>query len=103
MKVGLFGSLRLAAAALLLAWVAVTLPLKAGQPHHVHEAPTAGLYNAEHILATLEFVGGDGPLPDAPAAVFAARLVTPCAAGLDCVPDTAPGGLADSRAPPPLA
>ena len=75
------GSLRLAAAALLLALVAVTLPLKASYPRHVHEAPTAGVYNEDHVLTSLEFLGGDGPLPDLPTCVPPCRrFVSPAPA-----------------------
>jgi hypothetical protein len=94
------GSLRLAAAALLLALVAVTLPLKASYPRHVHAASTAGVYNEDHVLASLEFLGGDGPLPDLPAAVSLALITGACALPRRTRPGAPALRLAGSRAPP---
>jgi len=97
------GSLRLAAFGLLIALVSIALPLKSSLPRHLHESASLGVYNEEHVLAGLEFLGGDVPLPDAPPAVFAALVATPCAPAFDHSHDTPLGGLADSRAPPLLA
>jgi len=97
------GSLRLAAFVVLIALVAIALPLRSGLARHLHQSATAGLYNEEHVLAGLEFLGGDVPLPDAPPAVFAALVATPCAGAVDRSHDTPLGSLADSRAPPFLA
>ncbi|HJR04106.1 MAG TPA: hypothetical protein VKA83_20870 [Methylomirabilota bacterium] len=94
------GSLRLAAAALLLALVAVTLPIKANYPRHLHEASTAGVYNADHVLASLEFLGGDGPLPDLPTAVSLALITAACALPRRGRPAAPALRLADCRAPP---
>lgn len=94
------GSLRLAAFALLIALASIALPLKSSLPRHLHDSTTAGVYNEEHVLAALEFLGGDVPLPDAPPAVFAALVVAPCAPALDRSHVTPLGSLADSRAPP---
>jgi hypothetical protein len=94
------GSLRLAAAALLLALVAVTLPIKASYPRHVHEASTVGVYNADHVLASLEFLGGDGPLPDLPTAVSLALITAACALPRRGRPAAPALRLAGSRAPP---
>lgn len=91
---------RLAAAALLLALVAVTLPLKASYPRHVHEAPTAGVYNEDHVLTSLEFLGGDGPLPDLPTAVSLALIAGACALPRRMRPAVPALRLAGSRAPP---
>lgn len=96
------GSLRLAASVLLIALVTIALPLRSGLARHLHQSATAGVYNEEHVLASLEFLGGDVPLPDAPPAVFAALVAAPCAPALDRSHDTPLGGLADSRAPPHL-
>jgi len=93
-------SFRIAAAALLLALVAIALPLKAGQPRHLHQATSAGLYNEEHVLASLEFVGGDVPLPDGPPSDFVALVVLPCPAGPAERNADPTVSLADSRAPP---
>jgi hypothetical protein len=94
------GPVRIVSLALLLALAAIALPLKAGQPRHLHQAASAGLYNEEHVLAGLEFLGGDAPLPDRPSGDFVALVTGPC--------PPAPVGrradpfesLADSRAPP---
>jgi hypothetical protein len=94
------GSIRLAAAALLLALVAITLPLKGSHPRHLHEASTAGLYNEDHVLASLEFLGGDGPLPELPAAGSLILVVAACALATRARPGAPPVRLAGSRAPP---
>jgi hypothetical protein len=97
------GSLRLAAFVLLIALVAIVLPLRAGLARHLHQSATAGVYNEEHVLAGLEFLGGDVPLPDAPPAVYTALVAAPCAPAVDRSHDAPLGSLADSRAPPHLA
>lgn len=94
------GSLRLAAFALLIALVSIALPLRSSLPRHLHESANAGIYNEEHVLAALEFLGGDVPLPDAPPAVFAALVAAPCPPAPDRSHETPLGSLADSRAPP---
>jgi hypothetical protein len=94
---------RIAAIALLLALVAIALPLKTGQPRHLHQATSAGLYNEEHVLASLEFLGGDVPLPDGPPTDFVALVVVPCSAGPAEGHADPVVSLADSRAPPRLA
>lgn len=91
---------RIAAAALLLALVAIALPLKTGQPRHLHQATSAGLYNEEHVLASLEFVGGDVPLPDGPPSDVVALVVFPCPAGPAERHADPVASLTDSRAPP---
>jgi len=91
---------RIAAAALLLALVTVALPLKAGQPRHLHQAPSAGLYNEEHVLAGLEFLGGDVPLPDPPPGVFVALVLTACVLATGAHLAAPPRRLSDPRAPP---
>jgi len=87
-------------AGLLLVLVSLAVPLEASQPLHIHEAGTAGLYNEEHVLASLDQVSGDLPLPDAGPSVFVALVAGPCplARGARLA---APGAsLSDSRAPP---
>lgn len=95
--------LRAVSLALLLALVAIALPLKAGQLRHLHQASSAGLYNEEHVLASLEFLGGDVPLPDGPPADFVALVAAPCAPGPVGRHADPLASLADSRAPPRLA
>ncbi|HEY7040847.1 MAG TPA: hypothetical protein VID28_18420 [Methylomirabilota bacterium] len=85
--------------ALLLLLITLAVPLEATQPIHLHDAGTVGLYNEEHVLASLDSVSGDLPLPDAYAAVFiphvggADRLT-----GFRLPPSVV--SLTDSRAPP---
>ena len=85
--------------ALLFLLIALAVPLEATQPIHLHDAGTVGLYNEEHVLASLDSVSGDLPLPDAYAAVFllpvggADRL-----AGFRLPASVV--SLTDSRAPP---
>ena len=94
------GSLRIAAFALLIALVSIALPLKSSLPRHLHDSATAGVYNEEHVLAALEFLGGDVPLPDGPPAAFAALVAAACAPALVRSRDVPLGSLAESRAPP---
>jgi hypothetical protein len=85
---------------LLLMLVSLAVPLEASQPVHLHEAGTAGLYNEEHVLGSLDSLVGDLPLPDARFAVFIALVAEACltAAGARlCAPVL---DLAASRAPP---
>ena len=92
--------LRAIAIALLLALVAIALPLNAGQARHLHQATSAGLYNEEHVLASLEFRGGDVPLPAGPPADFVALVVGPCLSAPAERHADPVVSLTDSRAPP---
>ena len=88
-------------AALLLLLIVLAVPVEVSQPIHRHDAGTVGLYNEEHVLASLDSVVGDVPLPDCRLAVFIALVaearVTAAGARL-----SAPAlDLPDSRAPPP--
>lgn len=94
------GPVRIAAIVVLFVLVAVALPLRAGQPRHLHQATSAGLYNEEHVLASLEFVGGGVPLPDGPPSGLVALVVFPCPAGPAERHADPVASLADSRAPP---
>jgi hypothetical protein len=85
---------------LLLLLVSLAIPLETSQPIHLHEAGTAGLYNEEHVLGSLDSVVGDVPLPDCRLAVFIA-LVADARVSADGARLDAPVlDLADSRAPP---
>jgi hypothetical protein len=97
------GPLRIVSLALLLALVAIALPLEAGQLRHLHQASSAGLYNEEHVLASLEFLGGEVPLPGGPPGDFVALVTAPCAPGSVERHADPVASLADSRAPPRLA
>ena len=94
------GPLRVAAFALLIALVSIALPLRSSLPRHLHESATAGVYNEEHVLAALEFLGGDVDLPDAPPAVYVAMVAAAREPAPDRSHETPLGNLADSRAPP---
>lgn len=91
---------RAAMVTLLLALVALAVPFEATQPLHLHKAGSAGLYNEEHVLRSLDSVSGDLPLPAAPFTVFCTLVAGACltagGARLSApVPD-----LAESRGPP---
>jgi hypothetical protein len=87
-------------AALLLVLVSLAVPLEASQPLHVHEAGTAGLYNEEHVLATLDSLSGDLPLPGARPAVFAALVASACHLARGARLSAPVLRVSDSRAPP---
>lgn len=84
---------------LLLLLVALAVPLEASQPLHLHESGTVGLYNEEHVLASLDSVSGDLLLPDASLTVFISHVGR---AGLlsDSRRSAPVVSLTDSRAPP---
>jgi hypothetical protein len=87
-------------ATLLLVLVSLAVPLEASQPLHVHEAGTAGLYNEEHVLASLDSLSGDLPLPDARPAVFVALVASACVLARGARLSAPVPSLPDSRAPP---
>jgi hypothetical protein len=84
---------------LLLLLISLAVRFEATQPLHRHDAGTVGLYNEEHVLASLDSVSGDLPLPDACAAVF-----LPHVGGADRLTGfhlpASVVSLTDSRAPP---
>jgi hypothetical protein len=88
-------------ATLLLVLVSLAVPLEASPPLHVHEAgTTAGLYNEEHVLASLDSLSGDLPLPDAGPAVFVALVASACVLARGARLSAPVPSLSDSRAPP---
>ncbi len=93
-------SLRSCAVAALLAAAVLLAGVSASQPLHLHEGASAGLYNEEHVLAALDSVSGDAPLPHVLGAVwlplFAGAALL--ASGLRLT--AAPLRHSDSRAPP---
>jgi hypothetical protein len=95
-----YGGVRAVMVTLLLLLVSLAVPLEASQPLHLHEAGTAGLYNEEHVLRTLDSVLGDLPLPDARLAVFIALVTGACLTAGGARLSAPPLALADSRAPP---
>jgi hypothetical protein len=84
---------------LLLALVSLAVPLEASPPLHLHDADTVGLYNEEHVLASLDSALGDLPLPDA-VAVFIALATGACLTAGGARLSTPVLDLAGSRAPP---
>lgn len=87
-------------ATLLLVLVVVAVPLQASLPLHVHEADTAGIYNEEHVLASLDSRSADAPLSDAGPAVFVALVASACPLALGAQRAAPVPGFSDSRAPP---
>jgi hypothetical protein len=87
-------------ARVLLALVVALLVLHVGQLTHLHKGTTAGAYNEEHVLASLESAIGDVPLPAQTASVAIARTVQPTVpVAPSPVPSLSPRQRA-SRAPP---
>lgn len=85
---------------LLLMFVSLAIPLETSQPVHLHEAGTAGLYNEEHVLGSLDSVVGDVPLPHCRLAVFVALIVEARFTAGGARLSAPVLDLADSRAPP---
>jgi hypothetical protein len=85
---------------LLLLLVSLAVPLEASPPLHLHEAGSAGLYNQEHILWSLDSVTGDLPLPDVPSSVCIALVTDACLTPSGGRLVTTVRDLAESRAPP---
>jgi hypothetical protein len=97
---GLYLRARPAMVALLLVLVCLAVPVEASQPLHVHEAGTSGLYNEEHVLATLDSLSGDLPLPDGGPAVFVALVASACLLARGARLSAPLPSFSDSRAPP---
>ena len=87
-------------ARILLALVLALLTLHAGQPPHVHKGTTPGAYNEEHVLASLESVTGDAPLPDQVPSIFIPLNARSSVPVLDRRASSTFARYADSRAPP---
>ena len=86
--------------AVLLALVLALGAVHAALPLHLHHGASAGLYNEEHVLAALDSVSGDIPLPAAVAGVgidLAPTSTAPPAAGPPIAPLVRPTA---PRAPP---
>jgi hypothetical protein len=54
----------------LLAVVMALAVFEAGQLLHLHRGTSPGLYNEDHVLAALDSLAGDAPLPDEPPAAL---------------------------------
>ncbi|HTE66056.1 MAG TPA: hypothetical protein VK736_07335 [Candidatus Binatia bacterium] len=87
-------------APLLLVLVSLVVPLETSQLLHVHEAGTAGLFNEEHVFASLDSLSGDLPLPDAGPAVFVALVAGARLLARGVRLSSPLPSLSDSRAPP---
>ena len=92
--------IRAAMVALPILLLALAIPLEASPPVHLHKAGSAGLYNEEHVLRSLDSVLGDLPLPDVHCAVFIALVTDAALAAGGARLSTPAPALADSRAPP---
>jgi hypothetical protein len=90
---------RVMMASLLLALVSLVVPLETSQVPHVHEAGTTGIYNEEHVLASLDSLLGDLPLPGAGSAAFV-PLASACLLAGGARLSAPALSLSDSRAPP---
>jgi hypothetical protein len=85
---------------LLLVLISLVLPLETSQPLHVHEADSTGLYNQDHVFASLDSLSGDVPMPGLGLATFV-PFVTPAHALTRTPRPSVPvQNLSDSRAPP---
>jgi hypothetical protein len=74
--------------------------LHVAEPIHLHDATSLGLYNEAHVLAALDSVTVDVPLPDAPPGVAIDPAPTPAQpAPRDTLASPAPR-TTQSRAPP---
>ena len=91
---------RAAMIALPILLLALAIPLETSPPVHLHKAGSAGLYNEDHVLRSLDSVLGDLPLPDARWAAFIALLTGATLATGGGRLSAAAFALADSRAPP---
>jgi hypothetical protein len=69
-------------------------------PPHLHHGATAGLYNEEHVLLSLDSVSGDAPLPDPVASVSAVLPAGPSVLGARAEARSSAPRHADPRAPP---
>jgi hypothetical protein len=72
----------------------------AAQPLEVHQAASAGLYNEDHVLAALDAMSGDAPLPHVLGAIWLplAACAAPHAAEIPLA--TTALRYTDPRAPP---
>jgi len=88
------------AARVLLAFVLALLTLHAGQPAHLHKGTAPGVYNEEHVLASLESAVGDAPLPDPAPSIWLAVAAHPTVPTAGGPVSSTVARHADSRAPP---
>ena len=86
-------------ALLLIAVLALGL-LHVAQPIHLHDATSLGLYNEAHVLAALDSVTVDVPLPDAPPGIAIALAPGAAPTATDHAPLALVSGCTQPRAPP---
>jgi hypothetical protein len=86
-------------ALLLIAVLALGL-LHAADPPHLHDAASLGLYNEAHVLAALDSVTVDVPLPDAPPGAGIDRAPERASLAPRETPASPAGRSPQSRAPP---
>jgi hypothetical protein len=85
---------------LLLAAVVGLAAVEVSQPLDLHKASSAGLYNEEHVLAALDSVSGDAPLPHVPGAIWLPLAAGAALFAADRSGFTTPLRHTDPRAPP---
>ena len=86
--------------AVLLAVALALAFISAGQPVHLHHGTTAGVYNEAHVLAALDSVTGDVPLPADSGGVRLDVAVATAQLPPDERSTSSAVRLSDSRAPP---
>ncbi len=91
---------RVTTAILVLVLASLAVPLEASQPLHLHKSGVAGLYNEEHVLASLDSLSADAPLPVAPSAVCITLVVGASVLAGGARLSALLPSLAESRAPP---
>ncbi len=74
--------------------------LHAGQPLDLHQASNSGFYNEEHVLAALDSVSGDAPLPHVLGAIWLPLTAGAELLAVECLLSSTPLRHTDPRAPP---
>ena len=93
------GALQLTAHCLLAAVLAL-LTLHAVRAPHLHKGVTPGVYNEEHVLASLESTSGDAPLPAQTSSISILLLARRDAPAPGVWISSEPARRPDTRAPP---
>lgn len=84
----------------LLALVVGVAVLQVTQPIDLHQASSAGLYNEEHVLAALDSVSGDAPLPHVLGAIWLPLATGATLLAAEIPLFATPLRYTDPRAPP---
>jgi hypothetical protein len=85
---------------LLLVLVVGLSAVQVSQPLDLHQASSAGLYNEEHVLAVLDSVSGDAPLPHVPGAIWLPLAAGAALLAAELTFAATPLRHTDPRAPP---